>query len=84
MEKPGEYGEKFIKIKFESNNNLHLNKLLKLQNLTIIVSFVFQEGNKYYPQSFLEQCLFIKCCITMTLMFQKELTSINQINKKNV
>ena len=30
MEKPGEYGEKFIKIKFESNNNLHLNKLLKL------------------------------------------------------
>ena len=28
--KPGEYGKKFIKIKFDSNNNLHLNKLLKL------------------------------------------------------
>ena len=82
--KPGEYGKKFIKIKFDSNNNLYLNKLLKLYNLTIMVRFVFQEGNKYYPQSFLDQCLFIKCCITMTLMFQNELTSINQISKKNV
>ena len=41
--------EKFIKIKFDSDNYLPLIEILKLYNLTIIVRSVFQEDNEYYP-----------------------------------
>ena len=50
--KPGEYEKGFIKIKFDSDDNLLLNKILKLQNLIIIARSVFQEGNKQCPQFF--------------------------------
>ena len=43
-----------MKIKFNSDDNLPLNKKLKLHNLTIIVRAVFEENDKYYPQIFLE------------------------------
>ena len=43
-----------MKIKFNSDGNLPLNKMLKLHNLTIVVRSVFQEDNKYYPQIFLD------------------------------
>ena len=55
--KPGEYGKDFMKIKFNSGDNLPLNKTLKLHTLTIIVRAVFQEDDKYYPQVFLDECL---------------------------
>ena len=51
--KPDEYEKDFIKIKFNSNDNLSSNKMLKLHNLTSIVIFVFQEDNKV----FLDECL---------------------------
>ena len=47
--KPGKYEKDFIKIRFNSDDNLPLNKILKLHNLTVIVRYVFQEGNNYYP-----------------------------------
>ena len=50
--KPGDYDEKHIKIKFDSNDDLPLGKVLGLHNLTIFVRSVFQEDNKYYPQVF--------------------------------
>ena len=40
-----------MKIKFDADDNLPLNEILKLLNLTIVVRSVFQEGNKYYAQS---------------------------------
>ena len=54
-DKPGEYGKDYMKIKFNSDDNLSLNKLLKLHNLTITVRSVFQGGNKYYPQVSLDE-----------------------------
>ena len=51
-DKPGEYGKHFMKIEFNSDNNLHLDKTQRLNNLTIIVRSVFQEDDKYYPQVF--------------------------------
>ena len=45
-DKAGEYGTDFMKIKFNSDDNLLLNKTLKLHNLTIVVSSVFQEDNR--------------------------------------
>ena len=57
-DKPGDYDEKYIKIKFNSDDNLPLNKIRKLHNLTIIVRSVFEVDNKYYPQIFLDECLY--------------------------
>ena len=47
-----------MKIKFNLNDNLPLNKLLKLHNLTIIVRSIFEKDGKYYPQIFLDDCLY--------------------------
>ena len=46
-----------MKVKFNSHDNLPLNKAQNFHNLTIIARFVFQEDGKYYPQVFLEECL---------------------------
>ena len=40
-DKPGKHGKDFMKIRFESDDNLSLNKILKLNNLTIFVRSVF-------------------------------------------
>ena len=45
-----------MKIKFNSDGNLPLNKILKLHNVTIAVRSVFQEDGKYYLQVFLVEC----------------------------
>ena len=57
-DKPGEYGKDFMKIKFNSDDNLSLNKILRLHNLTIVARSVFQEDNNYYPQVFLDEYLY--------------------------
>ena len=41
--KKGEYGKDFMKIKFNTDDKLPLNKPLKLHLLTIIVRFIFEE-----------------------------------------
>ena len=52
--KPGEFGKDFMKIKFNSEDNLPLNKILKIHICTIVIRFVFEEDGKYYPQVFLD------------------------------
>ena len=47
-----------MKIKFNSDDDLPLNKQLKLHMLTIIVNSIFEDDNIYYPQVFLDDCLF--------------------------
>ena len=39
-----------MKIKFNSDDNLLLSKILKPHNLTIIFRSAFKEDGKYYPQ----------------------------------
>ena len=56
--KSGEYDIDYIKIKFSSDDDLPLNKILKLHMLTIIVRSVFEEDGKYYRQVFLDKCLY--------------------------
>ena len=41
-----------MKIKFNSDDNLPLNKVLTLHMLTVIVRSVFEEDGKYYPSFF--------------------------------
>ena len=47
-----------MKIKFDTDDNLPLSKPLKLPMLTIIVRSVFQEEGKFYPQVYLDGCLY--------------------------
>ena len=47
--KTGEYRKGFIKIRFNSDNNLPLNKILKLHNLTVTLKSIFEENSKHYP-----------------------------------
>ena len=47
-----------MKIKFNSDDDLPLNKILKLYDLTKVVRSVLQEDNTYYPQVFLDECLY--------------------------
>ena len=56
--KKGEYDKDFIKIKFNSDNNLPLDKPLKLHLLAIIVRRVFEEDSKFYSQLYLDECLY--------------------------
>ena len=56
--KNGDYCKDFMKIKFDIDYNLPLNKLLKLCMLTIIVTSVFEEDGKFYPQISLDECLY--------------------------
>ena len=52
-----EYGKDLKKIRFESNDDLPLNKPMKLRLLTIIIRCVFSENGKFYPQFFLDDAL---------------------------
>ena len=47
-----------MKIKFNSNDDLPLNKPLKFHVMTIIVRSVFEEDGQLYPQVFLDDCLY--------------------------
>ena len=46
------YDEKYMKIKFNSGDELPLNKTIEIPTMTIVVRAVFHENNKYYPQVF--------------------------------
>ena len=50
--KTSEYEKDFMKIKFNSADNLPLNKTLKLYNMAIVIRSVFEEDGKYYYQFF--------------------------------
>ena len=56
--KEGKYGKDFMKIKFDADNDITLNKHLKLHLLTVIVRSVFKEDIKFYPHVYLDMCLY--------------------------
>ena len=51
------FDENYMKIKFNSDDDLPLYKTLEFHNMIIIVRTVFHKNNKYYPQAFLDECL---------------------------
>ena len=53
-----EYGKDYMKIRFKSNDDLPLNKPIKMCLLTIIVRCVITENGKFYPQLFLDDALY--------------------------
>ena len=47
-----------MKIKFNSDDNLPLNKPLKFHNMTITIRSVFEEDGKSYSQDFLDDDMY--------------------------
>ena len=47
-----------MKIKFYSDDELPLNKTIEISSMIILVRAVFHINNKYYPQVFLDECLY--------------------------
>ena len=57
-DKDNDYEKDYMKIKFNSDDDLPLNKLLKFHLMTIIIRYVFSEDGKLYPQPFLDDTLY--------------------------
>ena len=53
-----DYEKDYMKIKFNSDDDLPLNKPLKFHLMTITIRSVFEEDGKLYPQVFLDDSLY--------------------------
>ena len=53
-----DYEKDYMKIKFNSDDDLPLNKQLKFHAMTIIIRSLFEEDGKLYPQVFLDGALY--------------------------
>ena len=47
-----------MNIKFNTYDNILLNKIIYFLTTTIIIRSVTQKDGKYYPQIFLDDCLY--------------------------
>ena len=72
----------YAKVGVNTNDDLPLNEQLKFPTPAIIITCVFQEGEKLYPQIYLDKYLYElqKFCNTIELVFKKELTLIKQVS----
>ena len=52
------YEKDYMKFKFNSDDDLPLNKPLKFHLITITIRSVFEEEGKFYPQVFLDYTLY--------------------------
>ena len=53
-----DYKKDYVKSKLNSEDDLPLNKPLKIHEITIIIKSVFEESGKLYPQVFLDDALY--------------------------
>ena len=56
--KENDYEKDYKKIKFNSDDDLLLNKTLKFHAMTIIIRSGFEEDDKLYPQILLDDTLY--------------------------
>ena len=47
-----------MKIKFNSNDDILLNKVLNFPTIAVIIRNIFEKDGKCYPQIFLDECLY--------------------------
>ena len=48
----------YARIGVNTDDDVPLNKPRKFSTLTIIIRCIFQEGEKLYPQIYLDECLY--------------------------
>ena len=47
-----------MKIRFKTNDDLPLSKIIKIHVCVVIVSSIFKEDNEYHPQVLLHDCFY--------------------------
>ena len=55
---PIKYVDNYMKIKFNTDDNISLNKIIYFPTITIIIRSATQKDGKYYPQLFLDKFLY--------------------------
>ena len=84
-----------MKIKFNSDDDLPLNKQLKFHNMTITIISVFEEDDKLYPQAFLDDTLYeLNVRVLKTLVAKRrikmleydwiDISEVIDVNKTNL
>ena len=48
----------FVKIKFESDDDLPISKIINIPVCVIVIRSVFEEDSKYYPKVLLHECFY--------------------------
>ena len=48
----------YNKLKFSSDVDLSLDTLIEFHMLTMVINCVIEKGNKYYPEIYLDECLY--------------------------
>ena len=48
----------YNKLRFSSDVDLPLDTLIEFHMLTIVINGVIEKGNKYYPEIYLDECLY--------------------------
>ena len=57
-DEPIKYKKDFLKIKFESVDNLPLGKTFSIPDIIIVAASVLEKDGKFYPQIFLDECTY--------------------------
>ena len=70
---PGIKIEGYNRFGFNSDIDLPLNTIIEFRSLVINISCVIEKDNEYYPEIYLEECLYVKDnpCPTTTLFPKK-------------
>ena len=56
--KLGEYDKDYMKIKFRSDDDFPSIKQLNFLRITTIIRNIFEKDGRYYPQIYLDECLY--------------------------
>ena len=70
---PGIKIKDYNKFRFNSDIDLPLNTIIEFRSLVINISCVIKKDNEYYPEIYLDECLYVKDnpCRTTTLFSKK-------------
>ena len=55
---PIKYDDNYMKIKFSTDDNIPLNRIIYFPKINIIIRSITKKDDKYYPQLFLDDCLY--------------------------
>ena len=75
---PKKYDDKYMKIKFNTDDNIILNKIMYFPTITIIIRSVTQKEGQYYPQLFLDDCLYEECLYANVCMLEYDKIDISE------
>ena len=57
-DKVTKYGKDFMKIRYKTNDDLPLSKIIKIPVCVVITSSIFREDNEYRPQVLFRDCFY--------------------------